>query len=174
MPSSIIYSPPKSLRATHDLSQFSCEDVLLDDWLREKAFSNEEKSASRTYVVCTKHTNKVIAFYSLSVGGATHDDVSARVRRNMPNPIPLVLLGRLAVDERHIKKGIGTKLVFEALQKALKVSKIAGACGLLVHARDEDVVSFYTKHGFKSVRSCDPCTLLLSFSSLSSYLSTKK
>ena len=90
---------PKPLGLEHELSFFCCEELVLDNWLKNKALKNQYSGASRTFVVCDNNT-QVIAFYSLATGSIVHKDTTGKVRRNIPNPIPIMLLGRLAVDNR--------------------------------------------------------------------------
>jgi hypothetical protein len=91
-------TPPEKLRDDHDLSLFECGEPALDDWLRRRALPNEESGASRTYVVCLGL--RVVAYYALAVGAVAHAGAPGRVRRNMPDPVPVMIIGRLAVDQR--------------------------------------------------------------------------
>ena len=99
-------SPPIVLKASQDLTQFQSGEAALDGWLRQRALSNLELGASRTYVICPAGSDVVIGFYSLSMGQVLALDVPGSMRRNMPNNIPAVILGRLAVDENWQGKGI--------------------------------------------------------------------
>ena len=84
-------SAPEKLRADHELSAFECGEPALDDWLRKRALQNEESGASRTYVVCAGH--QVAGYYALAVGAVAHAHASGRVRRNMPDPVPVMVVG---------------------------------------------------------------------------------
>ena len=136
---------------------------MLDQWLRQRAGRNEGSGASRTYVVCEGNT--VVAYYSLAAGGIEHNFAPGRIRRNMPKPIPVMVLGRLAVDARHSGKGLGTALVRDALLRTLRVAGEAGIRALLVHALHERAAGFYTRLGF--VRSpFDPLMLFMGLKEL--------
>src|ERR1700751_5254022 len=90
-------NPPEKLSSEHDLSQFHCGEPTLDDWLRRRALQNEERSASRTYVVCVR--KRVVGYYALAAGAVAHAEAPGRIRRNMPEPVPVMVIGRLAVDQ---------------------------------------------------------------------------
>jgi GNAT superfamily N-acetyltransferase len=139
-------SPPEPLTDRHDLSAFSCGEVILDQWLRNRAGRNESSGASRTYVVCEGDT--VVAYYSLAVGSIEHIFAPGSIRRNMPEPIPVMVLGRLAVDVRHKGEGLGTALVYDALLRTLRVAGEVGIRALLVHALHERASGFYKRLGF--------------------------
>ncbi|WP_330202353.1 GNAT family N-acetyltransferase [Cyanobacterium sp. Dongsha4] len=153
------YSAPTPLKPFHNITDFDCGQPLLNDWLREKAYENELKGASRTYVVC--YNNKVIAYYSLATGSITRNIAHGSIRRNMPEPIPVMVLGRLAVDINYQGSGIGFGLVKDAVLRTLQASEIAGIRAILVHALDESAKQFYqNKCGFK-VSPVNPLTLMV-------------
>lgn len=156
------YSAPTPLKPFHNITDFDCGQPLLNDWLREKAYENELKGASRTYVVCCD--NKVIAYYSLATGSITRNIAHGSIRRNMPEPIPVMVLGRLAVDINYQGSGIGFGLVKDAVLRTLQASEIAGIRAILVHALDESAKQFYqNKCGFK-VSPVNPLTLMVTLS----------
>lgn len=158
----IKYNTPTLLKHFHDFTEFDCGQLLLNDWLREKAYENELKGASRTYVICDD--NKVIAYYSLATGSITRNVAHGSVRRNMPEPIPIMVLGRLAVDINYQGSGIGFGLVKDAILRTLQASEIAGIRAILVHALDESAKQFYQdKCGFK-VSPVNPLTLMVTLS----------
>jgi GNAT superfamily N-acetyltransferase len=144
MPALITY--PEPLSDEHDLSNFSCGENILDQWLRQRAGRNEVSGASRTYVVCAD--DKVVAYYSLAVGSIEHNFAPGNIKRNMPEPIPVMILGRLAVDTRHRRKNIGTSLVRDALLRTLRIAGEVGVRALLVHALHEQAAGFYQRLGF--------------------------
>jgi GNAT superfamily N-acetyltransferase len=144
-PVSKITSPEK-LSPTHDLSGFQSGETTLDDWLRRHALSNEETGASRTYVVIAN--KKVVGYYTLAVGAVAHAEAPGRVKRNMPNPVPVMVLGRLAVDKEFQNLGIGTGLLRDAVLRTTQAAEIAGIRAILVHALSELAKRFYEKYGF--------------------------
>lgn len=138
---------PDRLNASHDLTEFNSGNAVLDYWLTHKALYNDKANASRTYVVYNNNT--VIAYYCLSTGSVSRSDASGRLRRNMPDPIPVMILGRLAVDMNWQSQGIGAALLQDAVLRTIQVSEIAGVKALLVHAISDEAVVFYKKWGFQ-------------------------
>lgn len=139
-------SVPEPLRDYHDLSEFDCGEESLNRWLRKRARRNAADDASRTFVVCSGA--QVVAYYSLSAGGISHTDAPSKLRRNMPDPIPVMLLGRLAVDRNWQKQGIGQGLLRDALLRCLAVREQAGLKAMMVHAVDQAARGFYVQAGF--------------------------
>ena len=150
--------PPQPLRADHDLSGFECGAPVLDEWLRKRAPGNEASGASRTYVV--SEGARVLAYYSLATGSVEHSHAPGRVRRNLPDPIPVMILGRLAVDVRVQGQGIGRGLLKDAILRTLNAAEIAGVRAILVHALDETAAAFYRNNGFLD-SPIDSLTLML-------------
>jgi GNAT superfamily N-acetyltransferase len=144
------YSAPVPLTAHHRIDGFECGKPKLTDWLKAHALDNEGRS-SRTYVVVANtgpQAGDVIAYYTLATGGVTRSEMPPKIRHDLPNPVPVMVLGRLAVDERHQKKGIGPAMLREAMQRTLEISQSAGVRALIVHAIDDEAVTFYLKYGF--------------------------
>jgi len=137
---------PEKLTASHDVSGFDSGEPALDEWLRRRAFANEITGASRTYVSCAG--GKVIGYYALAAGAVAHAVAPGRVRRNMPDPIPVVVLGRLAVDKSRQGHGVGTGLLRDAVLRTLLAAEIAGIRAILVHAISENGKRFYQQYGF--------------------------
>ena len=138
--------PPEKLSATHNLSDFDSGEPVLDDWLRRRALHNEASGASRTYVVCMGRT--VVGYYTLAVGAVAHVEAPGRVRRDMPDPLPVMVLGRLAVDKSLQRRGIGKGLLREAVLRTVQAADIAGIRAILVHAISEPTKRFYEGCGF--------------------------
>lgn len=155
--------PPEKLRSSHRLEHFDSENPQLNHWLKNRALKNEALGASRTYVLCEGETETVIAYYCLASGAIAQTSATGRVRRNMPNPIPAIIIGRLAVDCRWRGKGLGRALLKDAISRTLQAAEIAGIRAILVHAISEDAKQFYEKCGF-AASSLDPMTLMLKVS----------
>jgi GNAT superfamily N-acetyltransferase len=156
-PSGAIRAPEK-LPPDHDLSQFQCGESALDDWLRRRALQNEDSGASRTYVAC--EGNRVIGYYALAAGAVAHIDAPGRVRRNMPEPVPVMVIGWLAVDQTLQGQALGPALLRDAILRTLQAADIAGIRAILVHAISERAKAFYEKWGFIS-SPMDPMTLMI-------------
>ncbi|EPA8166928.1 GNAT family N-acetyltransferase, partial [Yersinia enterocolitica] len=82
----------------HVLQPFDCGNDILSDWLRRRAMKNQHINASRTFVICLEGTKRVVGYYSIATGSVGHADLGRSLRQNMPDPVPVILLGRLAVD----------------------------------------------------------------------------
>jgi predicted N-acetyltransferase YhbS len=152
---------PEKLRAEHDLSDFECGEPALDDWLRRRALQNEESGASRTYVVCSGL--KVVGYYALAVGAVAHVEAPGRVRRNMPDPVPVMIIGRLAVHTYYQGRKIGPGLLRDAVLRTLQAAEIAGVRAILVHAISDRARQIYEQCGFVP-SPMDPMTLMITVS----------
>jgi GNAT superfamily N-acetyltransferase len=152
-------SGPEHLTDGHDLTQFDSGVPALDDWLKKRALQNELTGASRTYVVC--EGDAVVGYYALATGAVAHHQATGRIRRNMPDPIPVMVLARLAVARSHQGKGLGVGLLRDAVLRTLQAATIGGIRALLVHAISEDARRFYERCGFTS-SPLDAMTLMLS------------
>lgn len=138
--------PVVHLTEDMDTSSFECGELTLDVWLKNRALKNESLNATRTYVLC--HQQKVIGYHALAAGSLRHELVSGSVKRNKPDPLPMLLLARLAVDRRYQGLGLAHRLFQDAVGRCLQVSEIAGVVAILVHAVSPAARSFYFKLGF--------------------------
>ena len=163
-------SAPEKLSPAQDLSQFRCGEPELDDWLKRRALHNEESGASRSYVVCIGR--QVVGYYALSAGAAAHRDAPGRVRRNMPNPIPVMVIGRLAIDLKFQGRGIGTALLKDAVLRTVQAAEIAGIRAILVHAISESAKRFYQKLGFMESPT-NPMTMMITVQAAADTLAKK-
>ena len=152
---------PEHLTPAHDLTAFDCGVSDLDDWLRRRALRNEASGASRTYVVCAGGT--VVGYYALASGGVAQAASTGRVRRNMPEPVPVMVVGRLAVDRRYQGRGVGRGLLRDAVLRTLQAAEIGGIRAILVHAISEEARTFYESCGFAQ-SPVDPMTLMITVS----------
>ena len=141
-------SAPQPLNATHLLNDFECGEPSLDEWLKRRAMSNQQNGASRTFVVVDEE-NRVRGFYAMAAGAVSHLQATSSVRRNMPDPIPVMVLGRLAVDCRAQGIKVGASLLQDAVKRAIAVSQNTGVRALLVHALHEQAKQFYEHYGFQ-------------------------
>ncbi|MBI3706426.1 MAG: GNAT family N-acetyltransferase [Proteobacteria bacterium] len=142
--------PPERLAAWHDLSLFrNGKHPALDDWLRDRARAGEGLSA-RTYVICDADTPaRVVGYYAIVAAMEQRVALpSAKLRRGMPEQVPLLLIARLAVDEAYRGRGLGGALLADARRRCLAAADIAGARAVIAHAIDDDAVGFYRRHGF--------------------------
>lgn len=151
-------SPPEPLSDRHELAGFDCGEPTLDDWLRRRARANQASGASRTFVVC--EGTRVVAYYVLASGVVAVEDAPGRFRRNMPNPIPVAVLARLAVDRSRQGQGIGRALFRDAAARVAQAADIIGIRGILVHAISEEAKTFYQTLGFDPSPN-EPMTLMV-------------
>lgn len=152
-------SAPKPLLSSHRLDDFFCGESSLDDWLKRRALSNHLNGASRTFVIADSYQH-VWGYYALATGAITHHEATGRVRRNMPEPIPVIVLGRLAIDLRAQGRKLGASLLQDAVVRVRAVAENAGVRALLVHALNDKVKQFYEYYGF-TASPISPTTLML-------------
>ncbi len=151
-------SAPLPLAADHELAGFESGEPSLDDWLKRRAFKNQVNGSSRTYVVCEGKT--VIGYYCLAAGAIGHAEAPGAMKRNRPDPVPVLMIGRLAIHQAHHQKGLGTALLNDAIRRAMQAAEIAGVTALLVHAISEPARRFYRSRGFIE-SPVEPMTLVL-------------
>lgn len=154
---------PVALDATHDLAAFSSGVASLDDWLRRRALVNQVSGASRTFVTCDG--GQVVGYYALASGAVATAAATSRVRRNMPDPVPVALLGRLAVDRAWRGRGLGRALFRDAAFRVLGAADTIGIRAMLVHAISEEAAAFYRALGFEP-SPLDPMTLMVTLGEL--------
>ena len=142
-------SEVEPLDTSHDLSQFDCgKHTVLNDWLKKYALSNQRSDASRTFVV---HRDKVVVgYYSIAAGSVSKQEAPSRLGKGLPNqPIPVVLLGRLAVHRSEQGTGLGKALLKDALLRIERAADTVAVRAVVVHAIDEEACDFYSHFGFE-------------------------
>ena len=144
----ISFTAPESLTPAHGLDSFLCGEASLDDWLRRRALANQMSGASRTFVVCDEQ-RQVMGYYALAASAVSQTAATGHVRRGMPDPIPVLILGRLAVHSRAQGIQLGASLLRDAVSRASAVAEHAGVRALLVHALNDNAKAFYLRHGFQ-------------------------
>jgi GNAT superfamily N-acetyltransferase len=136
---------PEPLAAHHALDAFDCGIAPLDDWLKRRAVQNQAVGASRTFVA--SDAGQVIAYYALASSAIAPTAAPGRFRRNMPGPIPVVVLGRLAIARSHQGRGLGRALFQDAGRRVIYAAETIGIRGLLVHAISDEAKAFYLQLG---------------------------
>lgn len=155
-----------SLAEQHDRSQFDCGESSLNDFLQKYARQNEEKGVSRTFVLVREGEQRVLGYYTLAGGQFERDNLPAKAAKKLPRyPVPVVVLGRLAVDQSAQGEKLGRVLLQDALHRALKVSEQIGCFAVYVRALNEKAAEFYAKFGFVTFAS-DPLQLYLPMDTL--------
>lgn len=149
---------PERLEPHHLLESFDCGVPSLNDWLKRRARMNEREGASRSYVVCAGQ--EVVGYYCLAAGSVCCLDVPGRVRRNMPDPLPVMVIGRLAIHREWHGQGLGRALLRDAAIRTLSAAEVAGVRAILVHALSEEAKRFYIRWGFMESPT-NPMTLVI-------------
>lgn len=160
-------SAPEPLASHHDVRPFTSGVESLDHWLKHRALKNQATGASRTFVLCEGPS--VRAYYALASSAVIVDAAPGRLRRNMPDPIPVVVLGRLAVDQSLQGRGVGRALVRDAGLRVIQAADTIGIRGMIVHALSAEAKSFYERIGFEP-SPIDPMMLMVTLADLKASL----
>lgn len=158
---------PEPLASHHEVDSLVSSVESLDQWLKRRALKNQATGASRTFVACDGA--RVLAYYALASSAVSVDAAPGHFRRNMPDPIPVVVLGRLAVDRSQQGKGYGRALVQDAGRRIVQAADTIGIRGMLVHALSAQAKAFYEQIGFEP-SPLDPMILMLTLADLKASL----
>jgi GNAT superfamily N-acetyltransferase len=159
----VTLTAPEPLSDHHQFAGFNSGIPALDDWLRRRARANQVSGASRTFVVCAD--DMVAGYYAIAAGGVHSAETPGRFRRNMPEPIPVAVLGRLAVDRTYQAQGLGRLLFRDCGLRVMQAAKTIGIRGILVHAISQEAKRFYLALGF-SQSPLEPMTLMITLADL--------
>jgi GNAT superfamily N-acetyltransferase len=154
----LILTAPAPLNSDHEIDSFTSGETALDDWLRRRALANQASGATRTYVVC--ESNRVVGYYAVASGAIDHANVHGKFRRNMPDPIPVVVLARPAVDRSRQGHGLGRAMFRDAAQRVAQAGETIGIRGMVVHAISVEARRFYFALGFEPCPT-EPMTLVI-------------
>lgn len=149
---------PEPLNDDHLIDGFASGAPTLDNWLKRKARTNQASGASRTYVLC--RGQRVVGFYALAAGSVSHDLAPRKLRQNMPDPIPVIVLGRLAIDASEQGTGLGSALLRDAVMRITAAAQEVGIAAILVHALNDRAKAFYQGAGFVET-AAEPMTLFV-------------
>ena len=158
---------PEPLTAQHTLDSFDSGVHSLDEWLQRRAMQNQTSGASRTFVVCDG--DRVVAYYALAASAVAPDAATGRFRRNMPDPVSVAVLGRLAIDRSFQGMGLGRALFRDAALRVLAAADSIGIRGMLVHAISDEAKAFYVGLGL-DVSPLEPMTLMATVADLKASL----
>ena len=159
----MLLSAPEPFGTQHQIADFSSGVTSLDEWLKRRANANQASGAARTFVVC--EADKVVGYYALASGAVSLAATPGRFRRNMPDPIPIVVLARLAVERSHQGRGLGRALVRDSARRVVNAADVIGIRGILVHAISEEAKAFYLRLGFEP-SPIEPMTLMVTLADL--------
>lgn len=154
---------PEPIATYHAIANFSCGNASLDDWLKKRALANQSSGATRTFVVVAD--GNVVGYYALASGAISTQAVPGSFRRNMPDPIPVVILARLAINHSCQDKGIGRALFHDAALRVIQAADAIGIRGIIVHAISQSAKDFYIALGF-DLSPLEPMTLMISLKDL--------
>lgn len=156
-------SAPELLSHQHQIATFDSGAPALDDWLRRRAAHNQASGATRTFVTC--EAQEVIGYYALASSAIATNVAPGRFRRNMPDPIPIVVLARLAVARSRQGQGLGRSLFQDAARRVIYAAETIGIRGMLAHALSAEARSFYLRLGLDP-SPLEPMTLMVSVADL--------
>lgn len=159
-----IIQPPRKIEKQDNVANFSCGVESLDDWLKELAWKNHRANNAVTYV--TTLNNEVVGYYALSSGGVSRKTMPKLLRGNRPKDVPVILLGRFAVDVRAQNKGVGKSMLKDMFERAISAAEIIGAAAILIHAQDESAKQFYMHNADFHEMPGEPLSLLLPLNSI--------
>jgi GNAT superfamily N-acetyltransferase len=157
------FTPPEPLADRHAIADFCCGTAALDDWLQRRALNNQNSGATRTFVLCIDE--RVVGYYALASGSINTQSVLGNFRRNMPDPIPVVILARLAIDRSCQGRGLGRALFRDAALRVMQAADTIGIRGIIVHAISAPAKDFYLALGF-DVSPLEPMTLTIALKDL--------
>lgn len=138
---------PSLLSDDHNVDNFDCGEPTLNDWLKKRAAKNNAADASRCFVICDHH-NEVVGYYCLSAGAIHRESAPKSMRRNMPESLPVLVLGRLAIDKNYHNKGLGSALLRDAMIRSVSIAQEAGVFAILIHSLSDKAKQFYMSRGF--------------------------
>lgn len=152
------YGAPRPIGADDDVSTFDSGEPSLDSYLRNRALATHAEGASRCFVTC--RDGRVVGFYALASASIERTSTPGRVRRNMPEPVPVILLSRLAIDRAEQGNGLGKHLLRDAIVRCVRAADLIGVRAMLVHALHDEARAFYRHFDFESSPT-DPLHLML-------------
>jgi GNAT superfamily N-acetyltransferase len=140
------YSLPRLISDADDVATFDSGEPTLDDYLRNRALANSACGGSSCFVTCRE--GRVVGYYALAASSVTRAECPGKIRRNMPEPVPVILLSRLAVDRKEQGNGVGADLLRDAITHTIEAAEHIGVRAMVVHALHDDARQFYLHHGF--------------------------
>jgi len=156
----LLLSAPEPLAASHDVSEFSCGYSTLDNWLKTRALSNQQKGFTAVMVV--HQDGRVVGYYGLAPTAVVPSVLPRSIRTGQPpDPVPCLLLGQIATDLQWAGRGIGTGLLKHALARCVQAASLIGGRALMVNAIDDEAARFWARRGFIASKD-DPLILFRS------------
>ena len=144
-------TPPRPLAENDDRSEFDCGRESLNGWFRRHAWSNHTSGASRVNVISGTASGKIAGCVTLSAAQIERAFLPKAQQRNRPDPVPVTLLGQLAIHKDYQGQGHAASLLLFALRMALRAAEVVGSVGVITHPLDDGVRAFYAKWGFQDL-----------------------
>lgn len=138
----------ESLSSHHDRRDFDCGVEDLNSYLLKYSGQHERKGIGRTYIATEENDARVLGYYTISSSGVAFDVVPENLPRH---PVPVALIGRLAVDVTARRRRLGETLLIHALRSAQRAARIVGIYAVVANALDEAAKNFYLKYGFNEL-----------------------
>lgn len=138
---------PSILSDHHIVDNFDCGEPAFNGWLKKRAAKNNAADASRCFVICIDN-NEVVGYYCLSAGAISREPAPKTMRRNMPDSLPVLVLGRLAIHKDYHNKGLGSALLRDAMVRSISIAEDAGVFAILIHSLSDKAKQFYISQGF--------------------------
>jgi GNAT superfamily N-acetyltransferase len=140
----------RRLDKKHDRSLFDCGQPMLNEWLKDRAGQFDRRDLSRTFVATRIGEARAVGYYAISTHRVVYDALPAAEARRLPRlDVPVVLIGRLAVDQSAQGQGLGAMLLVDALRRSAQISEQIGIRAVEVDALDDAARKFYLKFGFR-------------------------
>ena len=147
----VAVTSPRPLAEDDDRNLFDCGRVSLNIWFRRHALANQVSGASRVTVIADAASGRIAGYVALSASQIERAFLPKPQQRNRPDPVPVMLLGQLAVDKGYQRQGHAASLLLFALKSALRASEVVGSMGVITHPLDDGVRRFYARWGFQDL-----------------------
>jgi GNAT superfamily N-acetyltransferase len=147
----VAVTPPRPLAEDDDRNLFDCGRESLNAWFRRHAWANQASGASRVNVIADTMSGRIVGYVTLSASQIERAFLPKSQQRNRPDPVPVMLLGQLAVDKDYQGQGHAVSLLLFALKAALRAAEMVGSMGVITHPLDDGVRGFYARWGFQDL-----------------------
>jgi len=141
-------TPPRPLLESDDRSAFDCGRASVNAWFARHAWNNHAGGVSRVNVIADVTTGKIVGYVTLSASQIERAFLPKPQQRNQPDPVPVTLLGQLAIDQAYQGQGHAASLLLFALRTALKAAESVGSAAVITHPLDDTLRTFYARWGF--------------------------
>lgn len=163
-----ILTAPALLSDNHNVDNFDCGELTLNEWLKKRAAKNNVADASRCFIISNTN-NEVVGYYSLSAGAINRELAPKAMRRNMPDSLPVLVLGRLAINKNYHNKGLGSALLRDAMIRSVNIAQDAGVFAILIHSLSDKAKQFYISRSFVE-SPLQPMTLFMTLATICTIL----